>query len=122
MHLLPRIVLDRMVLQEFTFQPIIDGIFPKLAKYKKKAWPKFNLYLDSLVLQNSTHAVVLGKEISIMNLGEAPKRMHDPKYYLANLFAHEHAKSHYVHEDDPNDSMFIATVYFREAMEKIEDP
>ena len=57
-----------------------------------------------------------------MNLGEAPKRMHDPKSYLANLFAHEHAKYHYVHEDDHDDSMFRAVVDFREAMGNIEDP
>ena len=56
-----------------------------------------------------------------MNLGEAPKRIHDPKYYLANLFAHERAKSHYVHEDDPDDSMLRAAVDFREAMSKIQD-
>ena len=48
--------------------------------------------------------------------------MHDPKYYLSNLFAHEHAKSHYVHEDDPDDSMLREDVDFRVAMGKIEDP
>ena len=79
-------------------------------------------YLDCLVLQNSTHTVVLGKEISIMNLGEAPKRMHDPKSYLSNLFAHERAKSHYVHEHDPDNSMLRVAVDFREKMGKIKDP
>ena len=88
-HMLSRIVPDHMVLQEFAFQTVIDGVFPKLTKHKKKAWPEFPLNLYSLVLQNSTHVVVLGKEISIMNLGEAPKRMHDPKSYLSNLFAHD---------------------------------
>ena len=121
MHLLPRIVPDHMVLQEISFQMVIDGVFPKLTKHKKDAWPKFSLNLDYLVLQNSTHVVVLGKQISIMNSREVPKRMHDPKYYLSNLFAHERAKSHCVHEDDPNDSMLRAPMDFREAMSKIED-
>ena len=112
LRLLPRIVLDLMVLQEFTFQTVIDGVFPKLTKHKKKAWPKFPLSLDSLVLHNSPHAVMLGKEITVMHLGEAPKRMHDPKSYMANLFAHERARSHYVHENDPDDSMFRAAVDF----------
>ena len=78
--------------------------------------------MHSLVLQNYTHPPMLGKEISIMNLGEAPKRMHDPKSYLANLFAHERANFHYVYEDDPDDSMLRTAVDFREAMGKIEDP
>ena len=47
--------------------------------------------------------------------------MHDPMAYLANIFAHEHIKFHYVHENDPNDSMFRATTYFQEAMNKIID-
>ena len=47
--------------------------------------------------------------------------MHDPKSYLANLFAHECAKSHYVREDDPDDSMLRTTVDFREEMSNIED-
>ena len=36
-HLLPRIVLDRMVLQEFVYHIVIDGVFSKLTKHKKKA-------------------------------------------------------------------------------------
>ena len=75
--------------------------------------------LDSLVLQNSTHAALLGKEISIMNLGEAFKRMHDPISFLENLFAHEHARFQYAHENDPDDSMLRETIYFWEAMNKM---
>ena len=120
-HFLPRIVPDRMELQEFAFQTVTNGVFPKLTKHKKKAWPKFPLYLDSLVLSNSTHAAMLGKEIIVMHLGEAPKRMHDPKSYLENLFAHERVRSQYVHENEHNDSMFRATMYFLQAMGKIED-
>ena len=111
-----------MVLQEFSYQTVIDGIFPKLTKHKKRAWHKFHVSLDSLVLQNSTHVALLGKEISIMNLGEASKIMHDPVSYLANLFTHEHIGFRYTHENDPNDSMFWAATYFQQAMNKITDP
>ena len=116
-HLLPRIVPDRMVSQEFSFQTVADGAFPKLAKHKKKCWPKFPLNLGSLVLHNSTHGAVLGKEISIMNLGEAPKIMHDPKPHLASLFAQERAKFHYTHEEVPDDSICREAINFSEALE-----
>ena len=49
-HMLPRIVPDRMVLQDFFFQTVIDGFFSKLAQHKTKAWPKFPLSLDPLFL------------------------------------------------------------------------
>ena len=36
-HLFPRIVLDRMVLQEIAFKTVIDGVFSKLTRPKRKA-------------------------------------------------------------------------------------
>ena len=83
-HLLLRIVPDRMLLQEIAYQIVIDGVFRKFASSKRNSWPKFPLNLEFLVLQNSTHASILGKAIVDMNLGEVPKRMHEPKSYLAN--------------------------------------
>ena len=65
---------------------------------------------------------MLGKEITVMHLGESPKRMHDPKSYLVNLFAHECFRSHYVHENEQDDSIFTVVIDFRQEMSKIEDP
>ena len=48
--------------------------------------------------------------------------MHELKSYLENLFAHERARSHYVHENDHDDFMFREAVDFRQAVSKIEDP
>ena len=89
-HLLARIVPDRMVVQEIAFQTVIDGVFPKLAAAKRKCWPKFPLNLGFFTLQNSTH-------VAKMNLEEALKRMHDPKALLANHFVQEHTKIAYAH-------------------------
>ena len=86
-----------MVLLEITYQIIVNGFFPKLASSKRKAWPKFPLNFGSLILQNSTHAAVLGREIADMSLGEAPNRMHDPKSYLASLFVQDHVRVQYAH-------------------------
>ena len=111
-----------MVLQEVAYQTVINGGFPKLARHKRKAWPKFPLNLDYLVLHTSTHATVLGKEISNMNLGESPKGMHDPKSYLDRLFVQQHAKFQYAHEDELHDSIYRAAMDFQEALRKIVDP
>ena len=66
-HLLPKIVPDRMVFQEFSYQTIIDGGLPKLTKHKKKDWPKFPMNLGNLTLQNPAHASFMGKGLSVMN-------------------------------------------------------
>ena len=55
---------------------------------------------------------MLGKEITTMNMGEAVKRMHDPKDFLARLSAQEKAKFNYTHEDLPDDSMYMGFVDF----------
>ena len=95
-----------MVLQEFAYQTVIDGVLPKLTKHKKKGWPKFPMNIGNLTLQSVAHVYLVGNEIYVMNLGEAFKRMHDLIGYLADLFAHEHLKLQYVHENEPDDSMF----------------
>ena len=87
------------------YQTVIDGVFSKLTKHKKKVWPKFPMNLGNLIVQNAGHACLLGKDISIMTLGEVFKRMHDRVGFLNNLFSHEHVKFQYVHENEPNDSM-----------------
>ena len=61
-HLMPRIVPDRMVIQEISFQTIINEVFLKLAASKRKCWPNFPLNLGFLTLQNSTHATLLGNK------------------------------------------------------------
>ena len=57
---------------------MIDGPFSKFTKHKRKAWPKFPVNLGNLTVQNAGHVCLLGKEISVMILGEVLKRMHDP--------------------------------------------
>ena len=111
-----------MVLQEVAYHTVINGVYPKLAQSKRKAWPKFPLNLGSLILHTSTHATILGKEIASMNLGKAPKMMHDPKAYMASLFMHENARFQYVHEDEPDESIYMEAIEFHEALSKIVDP
>ena len=65
---------------------------------------------------------LVGKEIYVMKLGEAFKRMHDPMAYLDDVFSHEHVKFQYIHENDLDDSMFRGATNFQEAMDKITDP
>ena len=42
--------------------------------------------------------------------------------YLADVFAHEHLKFQYVHENEPDDSMFQGATNFQEEMGKITNP
>ena len=75
-------------------------------RIRGRVCPRFPLHVDCLVIQNYTHATVLGKEITIMKLGEATKRMHDPIHFLVSLFTQEKDKLNYTREDLPDDSMY----------------
>ena len=57
-----------------------------------------------------------------MNIGEEQKRMHDPKSYLASHFVQEHSKIQYIHENEPNDSIYRESIYFQEFFSRITDP
>ena len=78
--------------------------------------------LGNLTVQNVSHACLLGKEISVMSLGEVFKRMHDLVGFLHNLFSQDHVKFQYVHENEPDDSMMRGALTFQEEIHKISDP
>ena len=59
--MLPRIVPDRLVLEEVAFHTVTDGVYKKLVGPKKMGWPKFRLNLGSLIIPNSTWTAVLGE-------------------------------------------------------------
>ena len=65
-HMLPKIVHDRLFLEELSFQNVTDCVYRKLVACKRKSWPKFPLYLGSLVY--STWATVLSDQIASLNL------------------------------------------------------
>ena len=48
--------------------------------------------------------------------------MHDPKSYLASNFVQEHARIQYAHQDELDDSIYRAVIYFQEVFSKITDP
>ena len=56
-----------------------------------------------------------------MNLGEAPKRMHDPKSYLDSHFVQEHARIQYAHQDEPDDSIYREAIDFQDILSRIYD-
>ena len=53
-HMLPKVVPDRLVLEEISFQTVTKGIYKKCAAPKGKVWPKFPLTLGSLSIPTST--------------------------------------------------------------------
>ena len=57
-----------------------------------------------------------------MNVGEAPKRMHDPKSSLASHFVQEHARIQYAHQDELDDSIYREAIDFQEVLSSIVDP
>ena len=81
-HTFPKIVPDRLVLEEVSFQIITNGVYRKILSPKRKGWPKFPLKLRSVVVPISTWATLLGDQIASLNLGFALKRRHDPKGFL----------------------------------------
>ena len=78
-HMLPKGVIDRLVLEEISFQTVTEGIYKKCAALKRKVWPRFPITLGSLSVPTSTWESELSDHIMSLKLGFASKRKHDPK-------------------------------------------
>ena len=81
-HMLPKVIPDRLVLEEISFQRVIEGIYKKCVAPKSKVWPKFPITLGSLSIPTSTWASELSDHIVSLKLGFASKRQHDPKWIV----------------------------------------
>ena len=73
-HMLPKVVPDRLVLEEISFQTVIEGIYKKCAAPKRKFWPRFPITLGSLSIPSSTWELELNDHIMSLKLGFARKR------------------------------------------------
>jgi hypothetical protein len=56
LHLVPRFVLDRLVLQEVAYQTIINGVGEMIYRDKKVIWPPLPLYIGSYFFANTKKA------------------------------------------------------------------
>ena len=55
-HMLPKVALDRLVIEEISFQTVTEGVYKKLAGPKRRVWPKFPQNLGPLSIPTSTWA------------------------------------------------------------------
>ena len=51
--MLPKFVLDRLVIEEIAFQTVTEGVYKKLAGPKRRVWPNFPQNLGSLSIPTS---------------------------------------------------------------------
>ena len=105
-HIPPNIVLNKLVIEEVSFQTVTDGVYKRLVGPKRKGSPKLPLDLGPLVIPNSTWAVVLGDQINYLKLGFDFKRKHDPKGFLDAHLKQNHIRNGYAHEYVPDDSIY----------------
>ena len=114
--MLPKIVPDRLFIEEVSFQTVTNGVYKKLVGPKKKGWPKFPLDLKPLVVPTSIWAAVLVDQVASLKLGFASKKKHDPKGFLSAHFKQHHVKIDYVHEEVPDDSIYHGVKTFSEVL------
>ena len=53
-HMLPKVVPNRLVLEEISFHIVTEGIYKKCVAPKRKVWPRFPITLGSLSVATST--------------------------------------------------------------------
>ena len=99
--MLPKVVPDRLVIEEISFQIVIEGVYKKLAGPKRRVWPKFPQNLGPLSIPTSTWAAELSDHIVSLKLGFSSKRKHDPKGWVDARLRKNNFKAGYIHEEEP---------------------
>ena len=105
-----------MVLEDISFQTIIEGIYKKCVAPKRKVWPKFPITLGSLSIPTSTWASNLSDHIVSLKLGFASKRHHDSKGIIDLHLRKNHFKIGYDHEEIPDDFIYQGVGTFSEVL------
>ena len=70
----PKFMLDKLVLEEISFQTVTEGIYKKCVAPKRKVWPKFPITLGSSSIPTSTWVSKLSDRIMSLKLGFDSKR------------------------------------------------
>ena len=73
-HMLPKGVLDRLVLEEISFQTDTEEIYKKCAAPNRNVWPRFPITLGSLSVPTYTWASELSDHMMSLKLCFASKR------------------------------------------------
>ena len=113
-HMLPKVVPDRLVLEEISFQTVTEGVYKKCVAPKRKVWPRFPITLGSFNVPSSTWESELSDHIMSLKLGFACKRQHDPKGIVDLHLRQNHFKTGYVHEETPDDFIYQEVDTFSE--------
>ena len=104
--MLPKVVLDRLVTVEISFQTVAEGVYKKLDRPKRRVWPKFPQTLGPLSIPTLTWATKFSDHIVSLKLGFSSKRKHDPKSWVDSYLRKNHFKAGYTHEEEPDESIY----------------
>jgi hypothetical protein len=77
-HLLPKLIPDKLAIQEVAYQTLLRGVGASLARDKKAPWPALPLYIGYYGLGNVKAAREEGEALASYHFGEERFRRHDP--------------------------------------------
>ena len=117
-HMFPKVIPDRLVLEEISFQTIIEGIYKKCVAPKRKVWPRFPITLGSLSVPSSTWASELSDHIMSLKLVFSCKRQHDPKGIVDLHLKQNHFNAGYAHEETLDYFIYQGVDTFSEVLER----
>ena len=115
-HMFPKVMLDRLALEEISFQTVTEGIYKKCVAPKRKVWPRFPITLGSLSVSTSTWELELSDHIMSLKLGFASKRKHDPKGIFDLHMRQNNFKTGYVHEETSHDFIYQGVDTFSQVL------
>lgn len=118
-NLLPRYVLDKILLKEFAFKLFEIGQTIALIKRKVKAWPEIPVSIGPFKFINHGHARKELEDYLEYRWIPTPIQRHDLKGLILSHFQKLGLMMLYRHEVHPDDSFFEDTRVFEDAITRM---
>lgn len=105
-HLMPLLVLDRIMIREITDRTMGASVALALAKNIKRPWSSFLIRIGHYALMNFLYEVNKVDSIKELKFLMGIFRNHDPNGVVKENFKYVNLTYPYEHESSPNDSVF----------------
>ena len=110
-----------MALREIAQHTVGLGVFARLTRHRKRAWPTFPITIGKLTLANKKHAAKEAQELAELRLCKAPHRFFDPNNEVRSIFVNFSLYCH-EHQPDPEEEKFQDIFNYLERFREIAAP
>jgi len=118
-HMLPKYVLDKLLVREIVYRTIENGVITYLSEKNKRHWPIFPLHIGMFSLQNKRQTKKEDETLIELCLCVGESKSHDPRSVVYEHMRAVKLAPQTVHESNFPEDIFRDALSFEEDVERL---